>query len=59
MTESFVCPPIAFIRADIHSAVRVFKGEADEIAAQSFRGFCGKAFQQTVKPAFSCWQKEG
>ena len=33
-----------FICAAIHSAVRVFTGEADEIAAQSFRGFCVKLF---------------
>jgi hypothetical protein len=31
-----------FICAAIHSAVRVFTGEADEIAAQSYSGFCGK-----------------
>jgi hypothetical protein len=30
-----------FICAAIHSAVRVFTGEADEIAAQSYSGFCG------------------
>jgi hypothetical protein len=29
-----------FICAAIHSAVRVFTGEADEIAAQSYCGFC-------------------
>jgi hypothetical protein len=33
-----------FICAAIHSAVRVSTGEADEIAAQSFCGFCGKVF---------------
>jgi len=31
-----------FLRAAIHCAVRVFTGEADEIAAQSLCGFCGK-----------------
>jgi hypothetical protein len=31
-----------FICAAIHSAVRVFTGEADEIAAQSYCGFCVK-----------------
>jgi hypothetical protein len=31
-----------FICAAIHSAVRVFTGEADEIAVQSYSGFCGK-----------------
>jgi hypothetical protein len=31
-----------FICAAIHSAVHVFMGEADEIAAQSYSGFCGK-----------------
>jgi hypothetical protein len=31
-----------FICAAIHSDVRVFTGEADAIAAQSFRGFCGE-----------------
>jgi len=31
-----------FLRAAIHSAVRVFTGEADEIAAQSLCGFCDK-----------------
>jgi hypothetical protein len=31
-----------FICAAIHSAVRVFTGEADEIAAQSYSGFCVK-----------------
>jgi len=30
------------LRAAIHSAVRVSTGEADEIAAQSLRGFCGE-----------------
>jgi hypothetical protein len=30
--------------AAIHSAVRVSTGEADEIAVQSFCGFCGKVF---------------
>ena len=30
------------ICAAIHSAVRVFTGEADEIAAPSYGGFCGK-----------------
>jgi hypothetical protein len=29
------------LRAAIHSAVHVFMGEADEIAAQSLCGFCG------------------
>ena len=33
-----------FICAAIHSAVRVFTGEADEIAAQSYCGFCVKIF---------------
>jgi hypothetical protein len=33
-----------FICAAIHSAVRVFTGEADEIAVQSLSGFCGKIF---------------
>jgi hypothetical protein len=33
-----------FICAAIHSAVRVFTGEADEIAAQSYCGFCEKVF---------------
>jgi len=33
-----------FICAAIHSAVRVFTGEADEIAAQSYSGFCVKLF---------------
>jgi hypothetical protein len=31
-----------FIGAAIHSAVRVSTGEADEIAVQSFCGFCVK-----------------
>jgi hypothetical protein len=31
-----------FTCAAIHSAVRVFTGEADEIAVQSFCGFCVK-----------------
>jgi hypothetical protein len=35
---------LVFICAAIHSAVRVFTGEADEIAVQSFCGFCGKVF---------------
>jgi len=34
-----------FICAAIHSAVRVFTGEADEIAAQSYCGFCVKLFK--------------
>jgi hypothetical protein len=33
---------ILFICAAIHSAVRVFTGEADEIAVQSCCGFCVK-----------------
>jgi hypothetical protein len=33
---------LVFICAAIHSAVRVFTGEADEIAAQSYCGFCVK-----------------
>jgi len=33
-----------FICAAIHSAVRVFTGEADEIAVQSYCGFCVKLF---------------
>jgi hypothetical protein len=35
---------LVFICAAIHSAVRVSTGEADEIAVQSFCGFCGKVF---------------
>jgi hypothetical protein len=35
---------LAFICAAIHSAVRVFTGEADEIAAKSYCGFCVKLF---------------
>jgi hypothetical protein len=35
-----------FSCAAIHSAVRVFTGEADEIAAQSFCGFCGELFDK-------------
>jgi hypothetical protein len=34
------------LRAAIHSAVRVFTGEADEIAAQSLCGFCGRSFNK-------------
>jgi hypothetical protein len=34
------------LRAAIHSAVRVFTGEADEIAAQSRCGFCGRIFDK-------------
>jgi hypothetical protein len=33
---------ILFIRVVIHSAVRVFTGEADEITTQSYCGFCGR-----------------
>jgi hypothetical protein len=40
-----------FLRAAIHSAVRVFMGEADEIAAQSLCGFCGEIFT-TQRRAF-------
>jgi hypothetical protein len=39
-----------FICAAIHSAVRVFTGEADEIAVQSFCGFCVKVFN--YKPLY-------
>ncbi len=38
-----------FICAAIHSAVRVSTGEADEIAAQSLCGFCGKITVQRPK----------
>jgi hypothetical protein len=37
-----LCDTFLLLRAAIHSAVRVFTGEADEIAAQSYSGFCGK-----------------
>ena len=35
-----------FIWASIHSAVRVSTGEADEIAAQSLCGFCGRVLNK-------------
>ncbi len=39
-TDISLCGTLLFLRAAIHSAVRVFTGEADEIAAQSLCGFC-------------------
>jgi hypothetical protein len=44
------CETFLFLRAAIHSAVRVFTGEADEIAAQSICGFCGKNSTSREKP---------
>jgi hypothetical protein len=39
-----------FICAAIHSAVRVFTGEADEIAVQSYCGFCAKTRSFFLQP---------
>jgi hypothetical protein len=38
--------PFLFLRVANHSAVRVFTGEADEIATQSPCGFCGEIFNK-------------
>jgi len=40
--------PFLFLRVAIHSAVRVFTGEADEIATQHLR-LLRQSYQQTIK----------
>jgi hypothetical protein len=49
-----VMKPI-FICAAIHSAVRVSTGEADEIAAQSFCGFCGEVLNYKLLAVYLNW----
>jgi len=48
-THVSLCNIFLLLRVAIHSAVRVFTGEADEIATQSSCGFCVRIFDKLLR----------